>query len=338
MGQQVTRVCPGGLTADEDGLFLSPNDGNVLDYSLNNDEYRWNVNTGCYDSRTDPPTGTFIVEQLDDDPPNVENPDDFTNLSAEQLGVSVVAEFRDVTSEGFNIAFVVNKNHNTGRNIWFAGDSQQIGKTCCRDHVQCPNGYVSGNLECKFDLSDCTEDRCCLETTTSHGDPIIWTFHNECYDLNLDGNYLASSHPAHPHNVHVAVYNDYMRQITVTKQNGDLWLAINNLGEIINNDFPYRLEQKVVPCPEDYEKDDCHGEYIVTRFDAQDFAWIIHSGLRHNYADPGVSHGEYGYHLDIYPEPYNKVFHSRRNEYTGLYFHNPLPQELGTCNDRQSEI
>ena len=42
-------------------------------------------------------------------------------------------------------------------------------------------------------------------TAVSHGDPIIWTFSGECYDLNKDGLYLASSHPHIDHDVTIAV-------------------------------------------------------------------------------------------------------------------------------------
>ena len=40
---------------------------------------------------------------------------------------------------------------------------------------------------------------------TSHGDPIIWTFDNECYDLNIDGLYVATKHPKYNHVVKIAV-------------------------------------------------------------------------------------------------------------------------------------
>jgi len=332
------RVCPGGLTGEAPFLGWEPNNRLHFLIESNGQNYRWNFVVGCFEKRDNAVAEpTFTIQQTW--PASIANPGsndlNIDKLSEEQLAVMVQAEWRDVTKDGFQMTFVVAQKHTTSRNIWFAGESNQVGKSCCRDVVQCAPGsdYRDGNLQCGHtDDRPCNQNYCCR--TTSHGDPIIHTFNHECYDLHKDGNYLASQHDTFDHNVHVAVYNDYMRQISVTKANGDLWLSIDNFGNIVNNDWPYALEQRVVPCPEDYEKDDCQGEYIVTRFDAQDFAYLVQSGLRHNYLDPALKKGEYGTHMDIYPEPYNERFEARRQEYTGLYFHNPLPEELPTCEER----
>merc|ERR550517_882934 len=77
-------------------------------------------------------------------------------------------------------------------------------------------------------------------TPSSHGDPIVWTFNGEMYDLDVDGHYLASSHQTKfDHEVHISVYNHYMREIQVTnKETGDIMLSINNLGDVVNKGYP----------------------------------------------------------------------------------------------------
>merc|ERR1719447_120675 len=71
------------------------------------------------------------------------------------------------------------------------------------------------------------------DLATSHGDPIIWTFKGECYDLNVDGTYLASSVPFYDHDVYISVYNYYMRDISVVdKRTGRLLLSLNTLGDV----------------------------------------------------------------------------------------------------------
>lgn len=110
--------------------------------------------------------------------------------------------------------------------------------------------------------------------------------------------------------------------------------SVNNFGEIINNGFNGFLKAETLPCPEDYEGDDCIGEYMNISFDAQDLYFDVHVGMRHNYADAALKEGQVGYHMDIYPQPYVRTFMKRLNDYTGLYFHNPLPESLPTCDRR----
>lgn len=162
-------------------------------------------------------------------------------------------------------------------------------------------------------------------TATSHGDPIIWTFDNECYDLNKDGLYIATKHPKYSHVVKIAVYNYYMREIQLYS-NGKLKLSINNLGEVINHEW-YGYSKTVKDCPDGLK--DCMDKYIEYRFDAQDFRYSVQI-LRHDYLDPALKEGEFGYHLDIYPQHYSR-FEKHREGYSGLYFENPLPDELEYC-------
>merc|ERR1719447_465091 len=84
-------------------------------------------------------------------------------------------------------------------------------------------------------------------SASSHGDPIIHTFKNECYDLNKDGLYVASSHPNWNHNVHVGVYNEFIREIQITDNHNNLLLSISNLNEIYG-DWAYGLKYKNRMC------------------------------------------------------------------------------------------
>jgi len=160
----------------------------------------------------------------------------------------------------------------------------------------------------------------------SFGDPIIWTFDGDCYDLNIDGTYLASSHKfKYNHDVHISIHNHYMRDITVTnKETGEVMLAINNLGNIINNDYPYYFEERMVKCQVEDECDLFYKEYV---FDAQQFEYIVQI-LPHSYDDLALSKGESGMHLDIYPHPYSGF---QTKNYNGLYVNNPIPNESGVC-------
>merc|ERR1712198_300203 len=99
-----------------------------------------------------------------------------------------------------------------------------------------------------------------------------------------------------------------MREIQVVdKDTGNLMLSLNNLGEVINNSYPFFFTEFV--------------------FDAQDFEFHVQI-LPHDYNDSALKEGESGVHLDIYPSPFfsnGLYFHQERSkEYTGLYFHNPL--------------
>jgi len=361
-------VCPGGVVTSDSTAPYFPNlveQKNRLDFSENDfateNGFAWDFATGCWNSRAEPPVSNFIVKQkvaCQEDPTHNadgsvanasgsckdNNPDNVDTLNELQSSMAVEAEFHDVTRDGIEIIAKVSRQISTDRNFWFAGSSTSIGRTCCRDKFNdqnCPGGFINGNRECGTMVGGCIIDNCCLPiitstiiTSTSHGDPIINTFYGECYDLHQDGNWLASSHPDFDHDVHVAVYNEYMRQVTVTNKNGDILLAINNYGEVVNNDYPYYFNKETKKCPEDYEKDDCIGEYISISFDAQDMYYDVHAQLRHDYNDQGLREGEVGFHMDVYPQPYNKRFLKRKDDYTGLYFHNPMPGTLETCTER----
>merc|ERR1719464_717271 len=163
--------------------------------------------------------------------------------------------------------------------------------------------------------------------SASHGDPIIWTFNGECYDLHKDGMYLASAHPEIDHEVYIAVYNDYMREIQIRSRKGEILLSVNNLGDVLNN-WPYRFSEETKKCPLG-EETTCNLFYKEYAFDAQQFRYIIQV-LPHDYLDPALKEGEHGVHLDIFPRPYSG-FRERKHEYSGLYFSNPLPEQLEYC-------
>lgn len=180
------------------------------------------------------------------------------------------------------------------------------------------------------DRDTCNIDWCCETVSTSHGDPIIWTFNEECYDLNKDGLYIASQHPQFDHEVKIAVHNDFMREIQVVdSESGNIMLAINTFGEVLNSNYPFHFKQGVSACPETMDESECIDEFSWFEFDAQSFRYSIHL-LRHNYLDPALQDGELGYHLDIYPQAFS-TFREIKHEYAGLYFENPLPDELPYC-------
>lgn len=187
------------------------------------------------------------------------------------------------------------------------------------------NGY--GSIA---DIDSCSVNNCCENIPTSHGDPIIWTFDDECYDLNKDGLYTASKHPNYDHEVKIAVYNDYMREIQVVdRESGEILLSIDTMGRATMNNFKYYFREETRDCPGDMKHTECDDKFQFWEFDAQSFRYAVHL-LRHDYLDNGLPEGELGYHLDIYPKPY-KNFQWLKDEYTGLYFENPLPDELEYC-------
>jgi len=247
-------------------------------------------------------------------------------------------------NETFDVTFGTQK-----RTIEFAGYSEALAgpecKTCDTGFFQrgntCPANMAIENRDrvCVYDpilLEDkCSVDYCCDPGTTprptSHGDPIIWTFNDECYDLNKDGLYLATSHPDFDHDVYIAVYNNYMREIQVVdRETEDILLAVNTLGEVFkSDDFKFYYAHKTLDCPDDIKETECNGQYEDFRFDAQSFRFAAML-LRHDYLDPALKEGELGYHFDIYPATYTS-FEEKRDGYTGLYFENPLPEELEYC-------
>lgn len=176
--------------------------------------------------------------------------------------------------------------------------------------------------------SEPTKEPTTADLATSHGDPIIWTFKGECYDLNVDGTYLASSVPFYDHDVYISVYNYYMRDISVVnKRTGRLMLSLNTLGDIYNNNFPFHFVESVRKC-EPHQGDECFFFYQEYKFDAQDFEYVVQI-QPHNYLDPGLPEGETGVHLDIFPRPFDNF---DKRAYRGLYFDNPLPfNKQGEC-------
>merc|ERR1719510_2762790 len=85
---------------------------------------------------------------------------------------------------------------------------------------------------------------------TSHGYPIIWTFNNECYDLNQDGLYTATEHPGFDHIVKIGVYNDFIREIQVVDRADEILIAFNVLGDFYHDEtrFPYKVILKEREC------------------------------------------------------------------------------------------
>ena len=57
----------------------------------------------------------------------------------------------------------------------------------------------------------------------------------------------------------------------------------------------------------------------------------------HDYLDPALQPGVTGFHLDIFPIPYQN-FAAKKNSYTGLYFENPLPEELEYCPEGSIQL
>jgi len=204
---------------------------------------------------------------------------------------------------------------------------QLTPKIYCTENQHCNVEWsyeASGSHWCKHSF------KYCYTPATTHGDPIVWTFDEECYDLNQDGLYVASEAHMFDHAINIAVYNDYMREIQVIgRKNGEIMLSLNNLGEVINNNYPYYFSEQVKDCPPDMPKE-CPDTYTEFEFDAQDFRYYVQV-VRHDYADRGLKEGDLGFHLDIYPKPYQRGFQKHKKHYRGLYFENPLPEVLPYC-------
>jgi len=278
---------------------------------------------------------------------NILNPTSLETMNNQQLARSIQAYWvsdrilslatggsvaPESTRSTFQVSFGTLK-----RTILFAGYSSAVAgercETCTTSGVTCAAGStLIPNRVCFLaseGLDGCNTSTCCESSPTSHGDPIIWTLKGECYDLSKDGFYSATAHPDFDHEVKIAVYNDYMREIQVLNNDGEILLSIDNTGNVVNNDFPFTFTQKTTPCPEEVK--DCIGEYTEFEFDAQDFRYFVQT-LRHDYNDAALKFGEWGYHLDIYPRAYDGYVQNRR-DYSGLYFENPLPEELEYCPD-----
>merc|ERR550539_1774852 len=96
---------------------------------------------------------------------------------------------------------------------------------------------------------------------TSHGDPIIWTFDDECYDLNKDGKYVATKSPKFDHHINIGIYNDFMREVEVVKSNGEVLLSINVNGEYEAENYPYNFRVYEKECPAEMKETECVGTY-----------------------------------------------------------------------------
>jgi len=209
----------------------------------------------------------------------------------------------------------------------------------CNGQIYCESYSNSGNFPCGGTFPVCestTKSPTSTPTASGHGDPIIWTFNHECYDLAKDGKYIAAEHPSFSHRVDIGVYNDFMREIEVVSFSGEVLLHINVDGEYEADRYPYYFKVVEADCPETMKSTECQDTYPTFYFDALDFEFVVHI-LRHDYNDPALKEGELGYHLDIYPVPF-KRFHDEKASYSGLYFENPLPEELEFCAEGSRRI
>jgi len=143
--------------------------------------------------------------------------------------------------------------------------------------------------------------------------------------LHKDGLYLASSHPDFDHDIKIAVYNYYIREIQITTKNNRLVLSISSLGDIIDA-WPYRFEHEQRACLSYKECGFILDQYV---FDAQIFQYTVHLA-NHDYLDPALKQGDTGIHLDVFPEIYTTQYFPV-HEYEGVYFQNPFPEELAYC-------
>jgi hypothetical protein len=133
--------------------------------------------------------------------------------------------------------------------------------------------------------------------------------------------------------VKIGVYNDFMRELVVVDKQDNVLVSINTLGEyeVDTDKFLYAFSYEEKECPTHMKKTECVGTYKEWVFDAQEFRYTVHL-LRHNYKDAGIPEGDLGWHLDIYPKPYQGFFEPGHLEsYSGLFFENPLPDELDYC-------
>jgi len=174
--------------------------------------------------------------------------------------------------------------------------------------------------------TDSPED---MDSASSHGDPIIHTFKGECYDLNKDGLYLASSHPHWNHEIKVAVYNNFIREFQITTKDDQILFSVNNLNEVTGS-WAYGLKHIYRMCTP-FSWKECEFSFNEYRFDAQIFMYGVQI-LFHDYLDPALQKGQRGVHLDIYPRLYEKHQQTfNAEDWDGIYFDNPLPQELAYC-------
>jgi len=202
---------------------------------------------------------------------------------------------------------------------------------CGGEYTECVDATFDPTIDPTLDP---TQDPTVLTTTsTAHGDPIIWTFYEECYDLNKDGLYDATVHDSFQHDVQIGVYNDFMRYIHLVDKEGNIMISINSLGEYYHDTqrWPHAFSYEEKDCPLDMKETECLDTYKEWNFDAQEFYYTVQL-LRHDYKDNGIAEGDLGWHLDIYPKPYKSFYREGHMErYSGLFFENPLPEELEYC-------
>lgn len=208
-------------------------------------------------------------------------------------------------------------------------EANDLGKGCEATHGQ--------TADCNVGEGACTSDSGETEIphilASSHGDPIIRTFNGECYDLQKDGLYVASSHDSWNHVVKVAVYNNFIREIQITNKQGRILYSFSNLNEESGH-WAYGLVHRVRVC-NDFKWHECDFMHEQLEFDAQTFKYNSQI-LYHNYKDAALNDGERGVHLDIYPVLYDKQKKNfKAEEYTGIYFENPLPEELPYCSSQE---
>jgi len=206
-----------------------------------------------------------------------------------------------------------------------------IETTAGGDRNTVTNGGSSVYADNTAVYAKCTisEDESGGTSASSHGDPIIWTFNNECYDLSKDGFYLASGHPDWWHGVYVAVYNDFIREIQIRDEGDNILLSVSNLNEVTGT-WQYGFKHLTKQC-HDFSWSECEFTYDQFHFDAQFFKYVVHIHF-HDYVDPALRDGERGLHLDVYPLLYDAQ-KAKFNplEFDGVYFKNPYPEELGYC-------
>eukprot|EP00493_Phyllostaurus_siculus_P026204 UN26549 len=110
-----------------------------------------------------------------------------------------------------------------------------------------------------------------------------------------------------------------MREIQVTDLYDNVLLWISSNGEYDATHWTFAFEVTEKECPSDLKENECLKTYKSFRFDAQHFQYFVHI-LRHNYQDPGLKKGQLGYHLDIYPTPYNRFTNKKISTITADFF------------------
>jgi len=261
------------------------------------------------------------------------NPSNLDQITDEQAKVMIIVQWKNVNS--FETEFSISTWPNSGRYVLFTGATTSMSNLCrsCRQSGFCADGEYQnpdricydGDFSSGNPFDNCNAEYClCTDSGLAFGDPIIWTFGGDCYDLNIDGRYLASSHKFDfDHDIFISIYNHYMRQIEVIhRDTGELMLSITNLGDVINN-YPYYFNETWGEC-------DIEEECLFFRqfkFDAQEFQYTVQIH-NHKYDDPSLQLGESGIHLDIFPQPYHELV---LENYNGFYFKNPIPNLSGMC-------